>query len=192
MHWIFSEITDGSFRWRSVVTKDGGGTWQLREEMHVSRKPALGMAERAPPLSLAMGEDSRPLAKRPLAGGRDFVLETVECHCCMTGWSQPEPVARFGIVFLASGRPATAAASRRVVSAAREALASSPSAGVIELARRVAVSPHHLSRVFKAETGPCLARLTADLGFADQAHLARVVRQELGATLSSFRGRLAS
>jgi AraC-like DNA-binding protein len=284
------------------------------------------MAERAPPLSLAMGEDSRPLARRPLAGGRDFVLETVECHCCMTGWSQPEPVARFGIVFvrrgcfhrrvngaesfvdptvvyferpddeqqiahpaggdsctalylseaalsqlwggepglpdkplatdantdlrqrlllaavergdsgdveesvldlavavltcssperLASGRPATAAARRRVVSAAREALASSPRAGVIELARRVAVSPHHLSRVFKAETGltisryrnrlrvrlalerlsegePCLARLAADLGFADQAHLARVVRQELGATLSSFRGRLAS
>jgi AraC-like DNA-binding protein len=59
---------------------------------------------------------------------------------------------------LASGRPATAAARRRVVSAAREALASSPRAGVIELARRVAVSPHHLSRVFKAETGLTISR----------------------------------
>jgi AraC-like DNA-binding protein len=115
---------------------------------------------------------------------------------------------------VASCRPATAAARRRVVTAAREALAESPRTGVIELARRVAVSPHHLSRVFKAETGvtisryrnrlrvrlalerlsegqPCLARLAADLGFADQAHLARVVRRELGATPSSLRERLA-
>jgi AraC-like DNA-binding protein len=282
------------------------------------------MARAGAPLSEAMGEDSRPLAKRPLAGGRDFALESVECHCCTTGWSPPEAVARFGIVFLrrgcfhrrvngaesfvdptvvyferpddeqqiahpaggdsctalyfsdeilsrlwggepglpeeplatdpttdlrqrlllaavergdsgdveeivldlavdvlarsapervASGRPATAAARRRVVTATREAMAERPRAGVIELARLVAVSPHHLSRVFKAETGltisryrnrlrvrlalerlsegePCLARLAADLGFADQAHLARVVRRELGATPSSLRGRL--
>jgi hypothetical protein len=39
MRWIFSEIAEASFRWRSVVTKDGGDTWQLREEMHVRRKP---------------------------------------------------------------------------------------------------------------------------------------------------------
>ena len=116
---------------------------------------------------------------------------------------------------VAAGRPATPLARRRIVGEAREALVENPRAGVIELARLVAVSPHHLSRVFKGETGetisryrnrlrvrlalerladgePCLARrLAAELGFADQAHLARVVRRELGATPSTLRDRLA-
>jgi AraC-like DNA-binding protein len=115
---------------------------------------------------------------------------------------------------LASGRPTTAMARRRVAGDAREALVEDPRIGIIELARRVAVSPHHLSRLFKSETGetvsryrnrlrvrlalerlaegePSLARLAADIGFADQAHLARVVRRELGATPSLLRGRLA-
>jgi transcriptional regulator GlxA family with amidase domain len=84
-----------------------------------------------------------------------------------------------------------------------------------ELAGRVALSPHHLSRVFKAETGEtisryrnrlrvrlalerladgerCLARLAADLGFVDQAHLARVVRSEVGASPSELRRRFAA
>ena len=54
---------------------------------------------------------------------------------------------------VAAGRPATALARRRIVADAREALLDDPRTGVIELARRVAVSSHHLSRVFKAETG---------------------------------------
>jgi AraC-like DNA-binding protein len=269
-------------------------------------------------------EESR-LAKTPLAEGPGFVLETVECRCSETGWSAPEQVAHYGIVFVrrgcfrrrlngvdsfvdptvlyferpddeqqiahpsgggdlctalylsesmvarlwvgepglpdapvasdpatdlrqrlllaavargdradveaavvdlvsdvlgrseprrvASGRPSTLLARRRTVTAAREALAENPRAGVVELAERVAVSPHHLSRVFKSETGetisryrnrlrvrlalerlavgePCLARLAAELGFADQAHLARVVRQELGSAPSLLRERL--
>jgi len=284
------------------------------------------MAGANEPLSEAMSEDSRPLAKRPLASGRDFVLETVECRCESSGWSEPEAVTRFGIVFVRrgcfhrrvngseafvdptvvyferpddeqqiahpaggdsctalylsepmlavlwggepglprdplatdpgtdleqrlllaaadrgrygdleeivielaggvlsrsgparveSGRPATARTRRRVVSGAREALVADPCAGVIERARHVAASPHHLSRVFRAETGvtiscyrnrlrvrlalerlsegePCLARLAADFGFADQAHLARVVRRELDAPPSLLRERLAS
>jgi AraC-like DNA-binding protein len=111
---------------------------------------------------------------------------------------------------VAAGRPATAAARRRVVHDARELLVEDPTASVIQLARRVAVSPHHLSRVFRAETGEtisryrnrlrvrlalerlaagdaCLARIAADLGFADQAHLARVVRSELGTPPSALR-----
>jgi len=114
---------------------------------------------------------------------------------------------------VSAGRPATALARRRIVDGAREALAESPSAGVIELARRVSVSPHHLSRIFKAETGeaisryrnrlrvrlalerlaegdPCLARVAADLGFSDQAHLARVVHSQLGAPPSQLRALL--
>ena len=271
-------------------------------------------------------EQPRPLAKTSLVDGGDFVLETVECRCGHTGWSPPENVARYAIVFVrrgcfhrrlngtesfvdstvlyferpddeqqiahpaggdsctalylseamlatmwggeadlpdeplpsdartdlqqrlllaavvrgdagdatelvvdlastvlarsapkrvASGRPATARARRLLVDEVRQALVESPRAGVIELARRVAVSPHHLSRVFKAETGqtisryrnrlrarlalerlgagePCLARLAADLGFADHAHLARVLRREVGATPSRLRERLAS
>jgi len=40
MRWIFSDIAEDSFSWKSVVTKDGGKTWRLREEMQVHRKPA--------------------------------------------------------------------------------------------------------------------------------------------------------
>jgi hypothetical protein len=38
LHWIFSEITERSFHWRSVCSRDGEKTWQLREHMHVQRK----------------------------------------------------------------------------------------------------------------------------------------------------------
>src|ERR671936_1409630 len=271
-------------------------------------------------------EELRRLEKSSLVVGGDFVLESVECRCGTTGWSPPEPAARYGVVFVrrgcfyrrlngaesfvdptvvyferpndeqqiahpaggdsctavylsesllaaicggepdlparplangpatdlrqrlllsalvrvdasdavevavdlvaevleraapahvAAGRPATVHARRRVVARAREALVDDPRAGVLELARRAAVSPHHLSRIFRAETGetitcyrnrlrvrlalerladgePCLARLPADLGFADQAHLARVVRPGPGAAPSLLRERLAT
>jgi len=38
MRWIFSEITERTFRWSSVVSTDGEETWRLREEMRVRRK----------------------------------------------------------------------------------------------------------------------------------------------------------
>lgn len=111
---------------------------------------------------------------------------------------------------VAAGRPATAAARIRLIAAAREALAADPSLGLLELARQVAVSPHHLSRLFRAHTGETvtryrrrlrvrlalerlaegersLARLAAELDFADQAHLARVVRSEAGSPPSHLR-----
>ena len=116
--------------------------------------------------------------------------------------AQPERVA--------AGRHATAAARRSLVEAAREALAADPSIGLMELARQVAASPHHLSRLFHAHTGETvsryrnrlrvrlalerlaegecsLARLAADLGFADQGHLTRVTRVELGSPPSHLR-----
>jgi hypothetical protein len=37
-HWVFSEITANSFRWRSVESHDNEKTWQLTEEMRVHRK----------------------------------------------------------------------------------------------------------------------------------------------------------
>ena len=37
MRWVFSEITKQSFRWRRVVSPDGGETWRLHKEMSVRR-----------------------------------------------------------------------------------------------------------------------------------------------------------
>jgi AraC-like DNA-binding protein len=113
-----------------------------------------------------------------------------------------------------SGRPATARARRALADAAREALTVEPERSLPELARALATSPHHLSRVFRAATGSTisrhrmrlrvrsalerlaagdreLARLAADLGFADQSHLCRVVRRETGRTPSALRHALA-
>jgi AraC-like DNA-binding protein len=112
-----------------------------------------------------------------------------------------------------SGRPARGAAQKVLVARAREALAADPGQSLPELSRSLAVSPHHLSRLFRSVTGHTisrhrmrlraraalerlaggehnLARLAADLGFADQSHLCRVVRSETGSTPSALRGAL--
>lgn len=111
---------------------------------------------------------------------------------------------------VASGRPATARARRALADGAREALAADPERSLPDLARALAVSPHHLSRVFRSATGHTisrhrmrlrartalerlgggernLGRLAADLGFADQSHLCRVVQGETGRTPSALR-----
>lgn len=112
-------------------------------------------------------------------------------------------------------RPATAAAHRRLVGRAREALLLRPPIGLPALAREVGSSPHHLSRIFSRETGLTLsvyrnrlrlglalarledgerdlARLAADLGFADHAHLTRVARALAGEPPSRLRDLLAA
>jgi len=165
-------------------------------ERPVPTDPALDLRQRLLLTLIYTGSDREEIAEAVVA----LIAELLE-H------SAPAAVA--------AGRPATALARRRIVDDVREALGESPGAGVVELARRVAVSPHHLSRVFKAETGdsvsryrnrlrirlalerlaegePCLARLAAELGFCDQAHLARVMRSELGAPPSKLRARLAN
>ena len=35
--WIFSEITQSSFRWHSEESSDDGKTWMIREEMRIQR-----------------------------------------------------------------------------------------------------------------------------------------------------------
>lgn len=113
---------------------------------------------------------------------------------------------------VAAGRPATAHARRRAADDAREALAHDPSLALVELARLVAVSPHHLSRVFREQVGvpvatyrrrlrlraalerigeSSLARVAADSGFADHAHLSREARALLGTTPSALERRLS-
>jgi AraC-like DNA-binding protein len=111
---------------------------------------------------------------------------------------------------VAAGRPSTTRARIAIADGAREILARSPERSLPELARELAVSPHHLSRVFRAATGhtvsrhrmrlraraalerlaageQALARMAAELGFADQSHLCRVLRQETGHAPSALR-----
>jgi AraC-like DNA-binding protein len=111
---------------------------------------------------------------------------------------------------VAAGRPATARARRLLVEGARELLAAEPGCPLPRLADTLAVSPHHLSRIFHAATGHTisrhrmrlrvraalerlaggeddLARLAADVGFCDQGHLCRVVRTETGHAPSALR-----
>jgi AraC-like DNA-binding protein len=112
-------------------------------------------------------------------------------------------------------RPGTAAMRKHAVDQVRQLLALRPTLGLIELANVVAISPHHLSRIFSAATGESisrfrnrvrvriavelltdgesnLARLAAELGFADHAHLTRTVRRETGTTPSALRRALAA
>ena len=115
---------------------------------------------------------------------------------------------------VAAGRPTTVSARRAIADGARELLAESPERSLPTLARALAVSPHHLSRVFRSATGHTisrhrmrlrardaleqiaggernLARLATEIGFADQGHLCRVVVQETGLTPSALRQMLA-
>jgi AraC-like DNA-binding protein len=109
-------------------------------------------------------------------------------------------------------RAETVLAHRRLVDRAREALIEGRLVvGLEELADLVGCSSHHLSRIFRLVTGesltahrnrlrvravlsdlqdgsPCLRLLAAEYGFADQAHLTRVVRRQLGRTPSDLRG----
>jgi AraC-like DNA-binding protein len=115
---------------------------------------------------------------------------------------------------VAAGRSHTERSSRALADGVREVLAADPARSLPDLARVFAVSPHHLSRVFRAVTGHTvsrhrmrlrtravlerladgerhLGRLAAELGFADQSHLCRVVRSEVGRTPSALRLALA-
>jgi AraC-like DNA-binding protein len=116
---------------------------------------------------------------------------------------------------VAAGRPSTARARRAIVDGARELLATDPGLPLPELARSLYVSPHHLSRTFRAASGHTisrhrmrlrtraalerlsqgerhLSRLAADVGFADQSHLCRVIRSETGLAPSELREAIAS
>jgi AraC-like DNA-binding protein len=134
--------------------------------------------------------------------GQDVAEHALELAARALEGASPERIA--------SGRPATARGRRVLADGVREALAERPERSLTELADELAVSPHHLSRVFREQTGHTvarhrmrlrarmalerlaggereLARLAAELGFADQAHLTRVVRAETGATPSALR-----
>jgi len=116
----------------------------------------------------------------------------------------------------AAGKPTPASAGRgdddALVGRAREAIAADvpAAAGLFPLAEMLGVSPYRLSRAFPREVGVSLTRyrnrirvgraldrleagerelgvLAAELGFADQAHLTRTVREHTGATPAALR-----
>ncbi|MEU0479903.1 helix-turn-helix transcriptional regulator [Streptosporangium sp. NPDC006013] len=123
------------------------------------------------------------------------------------------------LVAMAAGRPVERLkpADRTLVAVAREAiLQGAPEAvALCSLAGLLKVSPYRLSRVFSQEMGVSLTRyrnrvrvgqamdrltrgergladLAADLGFADQAHLTRTVREHLGHTPTVLRRLLSA
>lgn len=119
-------------------------------------------------------------------------------------------LARHDTGRVSAGRPATGRARRALVEAARESLVADPDQTLVALAGTLSVSPHHLSRLFRAGTGHVvsryrthlrvraamerlgdgetdLARLAADLGFVDQSHLTRAVRAVTGRTPTALR-----
>lgn len=115
----------------------------------------------------------------------------------------------------ASGSGVGSATRRRVVERARELLSEDPAlSGLSRLAREAGVSPHYLSRIFRQETGETLSRfrnrvrirralerietgerdlatLAIELGFSDQAHFTRTMRDEVGITPTSVRREFA-
>jgi AraC-like DNA-binding protein len=147
------------------------------------------------------------LAQRRLVALREPVdaSEFVESSLVIAASVLREAVGR-----VVGGRRQTQARRRRLVAEGRLALHGQPDLGLVELAGRLGVSPYHLSRTFRLETGltfsrfrnrlrvrfalerlaqgeESLTRLAADLGFADHAHLSRTVRTETGATPSALR-----
>jgi AraC-like DNA-binding protein len=101
-------------------------------------------------------------------------------------------------------RRGTNAATRRIVDIARElATSESGSHTLCEVAEAASVSPHHLTRAFKENTGMTMSRyrnrvrvrlalewiaegdddftrIAHDLGFSDHAHFSRTVMAEVG------------
>lgn len=118
------------------------------------------------------------------------------------------------LVAVAAGRPVPSPrpVDQALVAVAREAIidGAPEAAGLRSLAGLLEVSPYRLSRLFSQHMGVSLTRyrnrvrvgqvmsrlaegetgladLAADLGFADQAHLTRTVREHLGRTPTTLR-----
>ena len=160
-----------------------GTTWAASPEIDLEHRVLLASARR--------GDDPHELVERGIA----LAARTLE---------RDTPRA------VAAGRPATRDTRRALVAGAREALAADPQLSLPQLARELAVSPHHLSRIFSSATGTTisrhrmrlrvraamerlaggerdLARLAANLGFVDESHLCRVVKSETRWTPSALR-----
>jgi AraC-like DNA-binding protein len=168
---------------------------------------ALGyrMTPVAPSLSLA----HRLLLGRARIGATG--VELTDLAAALAG----EALAAFGAAATPVGSGPALVRQRRLVEDARELLSCEPDLALPGLATRVGVSPWRLSRLFHRFTGVTLHRyrmrlrvnaaldrladgagslaaLAAELGFADQAHLTRVLRDSTGLPPGRLRTLLAS
>jgi AraC-like DNA-binding protein len=116
---------------------------------------------------------------------------------------------------LTARRPATARSNQRIVDDVRGSIAANPAAlDLPGLAARLGHTPFHVSGVFRRLTGTTLiqhrndirvaaaidqiadgqrlADVAAELGFADQSHLARVLRRSVQLAPGRIRDRLGN
>ena len=161
----------------------------------------LGAADEVNPLRRCPARPESPAHLRrraqrgPRSRGGAAALDLVQAVRTQPGADPPTSQGR------------SADADRAAVGAAREAiLAGQPAAhGLLPMAELLGISPFRLSRAFTREMGVSLTRyrnrvrvaraldrrdlaaLAADLGFADQAHMARTIRQYLGHTPAALR-----
>ncbi len=184
---------------------------------------AAGLRQGAIPVTGAAALAHRLLvaAARSAADPLELAERTARLVGALCVTESGRPAGPTGSPRAAEPRPAgpgraTRRAWRALADAARELLAQNPGdrLSLLDLARVLGCSPHHLSRVFHRETGTTLSRhrarvralaaldaldagaadlagLAADLGFADHAHLTRTLRREFGHTPRSLRAALA-
>lgn len=174
----------------------------------VTFKPSL--LERAPAAKTVYVDARVDLAHRRLvaaAGAGDVQYALTEELLRLVAAAAGEQDGAQGV-----GVRARAAADRALAAAAREAIIEeAPGAEeLVGLAQLLRVSPYRLSRVFSrqmgvsltryrnrvrvtramdaiAEGAPSLAELATRLGFSDQAHLTRTVREHVGHTPTALR-----
>jgi AraC-like DNA-binding protein len=179
----------------------------------------------AAPLIAGLWGGMPDLPERPLPTAPEIDLEHRQLLALARRGHDPDDLFERGVTLaasllaqsdarrVASGRPATARLRRRLVDDVREALVARPETSLPELSRQLAVSPHHLSRIFRSHTGETIAghrvrlrvrsalerlaqgernlsRLASDVGFTDQSYMCRVLRRETGRSPSALRALL--
>lgn len=177
--------------WRSVA---GDGARPTAPALYVDAR--LDLAHRRLLAAAGRPDVEYALAERLMDLLGEAVRRTV---------AGPTPAAEDPAGRPAGGDPAVVAAARAAI------VADHPAArGLLPLAALLGASPYRLSRAFPRQLGvslthyrnrvrvgraldriedgePSLARLAADLGFADQAHLCRTVKEQLGHTPTALR-----
>jgi AraC-like DNA-binding protein len=172
----------------------------------LAQEDLAGLAHRAAPVAPPLALAHRRLLSRARSGA-----DRVE----LTDLATDLVAELLGALAISSVPAARAhARQRRLVEDARELLSCEPERALPDLAALLGTSPWWLSRVFHQVTGVTLHRyrtrlrvsaamdrlaegvdslagLAAELGFADQAHLSRVVRQCTGLPPGRLRELLA-
>jgi AraC-like DNA-binding protein len=168
---------------------------------------ALGY--RMTPVAVSLSLAHRLLLGRARSGATG--VELTDLATALAG----EALAALGAAATPAGSGPAVVRQRRLVEDARELLSREPDLALPDLATQVGVSPWQLSRLFHRLTGmtlhryrmrlrinaaldrladgtASLATLAAELGFADQAHLTRVLRDSTGLPPGRLRTLLAS